>query len=94
MSETSGLTPDDIAILWYGAIFQLTAKPPVPVSCSYLAAWGNYTKDGSVIVSRNWDLDDAVMPFTKWYVLTVSGQRTAAMALPPGAPRGCGRRAS
>ncbi len=71
MSETSGLTPDDIAILWYGAIFQLTAKPPVPVSCSYLAAWGNYTTDGSVIVSRNWDLDDAVMPFTRWYVLAV-----------------------
>jgi hypothetical protein len=71
MAETSGLTPDDIAVLYYGAIFQLIAKPPVPVSCSYLAAWGDYTKDGSVVVSRNWDLDDAVMPFTKWYVLTV-----------------------
>jgi hypothetical protein len=71
MSETSGLTPDDIAVLWYGAIFQLTAKPPVPVSCSYLATWGNYTADGSVIASRNWDLDDGIMPFTKWYVLTV-----------------------
>jgi hypothetical protein len=71
MSETSGLTYEDIAILWYGAIFQLTAKPPVPVSCSYLAAWGNFTTDGSVIVSRNWDLDDGVMPFTKWYVLAV-----------------------
>jgi hypothetical protein len=71
MSETSGLTPDDIAILWYGAIFQLTEKPPVPVSCSYLAAWGNYTTDGSVVASRNWDLNDAVMPYTKWYVLTV-----------------------
>ena len=71
MAETSGLTTDDIAVLYYGAIFQLIAKPPVPVSCSYLAAWGDYTKDGSVVVSRNWDLDDAVMPFTKWYVLTV-----------------------
>jgi hypothetical protein len=71
MSETSGLTPDDIAILWYGAIFQLMATPPVPASCSYLATWGDYTADGSVIASRNWDLDDGVMPFTKWYVLTV-----------------------
>ena len=71
MSETSGLTPDDIAVLYYGAIFQLMAKPPVPASCSYLAAWGNYTTDGSVIVSRNWDLDDTVLPYTKWYVLAV-----------------------
>ncbi|MDO9324446.1 MAG: C45 family peptidase, partial [Methanoregula sp.] len=71
MSETSGLTPDDIAVLYYGAIFQLMATPPVPASCSYLAAWGNYTTDGSVIVSRNWDLDDTVLPYTKWYVLAV-----------------------
>ena len=71
MSETSGLTPDDIAVIWYGAIFQLMTKPPVPASCSYLATWGNYTADGTVIASRNWDLDDDVMPFTKWYVLTV-----------------------
>ena len=71
MSETSGLTPDDIAVLYYGAIFQLMATPPVPASCSYLATWGNYTTDGSVIVSRNWDLDDSVTPYTKWYVLAV-----------------------
>ena len=71
MSETSGLTPDDIAVIYYGAIFQLMATPPVPASCSYLAAWGNYTTDGSVVASRNWDLDDAVLPYTKWYVLAV-----------------------
>jgi len=71
MSETSCLTPDDIAVLYYGAIFQLMATPPVPASCSYLATWGNYTTDGSVIVSRNWDLDDSVTPYTKWYVLAV-----------------------
>jgi len=72
MSETSGLTPDDIAVLYYGAIFQLMTTPPVPASsCSYLAVWGNYTTDGSVIASRNWDLDDGVTPYTKWYVLTV-----------------------
>lgn len=70
MSETSGLTPDDIAVLYYGGVFFLVA-PPVPPSCSYLAAWGDYTTDGSVVVSRNWDLDDTVLPFTKWYVLAV-----------------------
>ena len=70
MSETSGLTLDDIAVLYYGGVFYLIA-PAVPASCSYLAAWGNYTTDGSVVVSRNWDLDDTVLPFTKWYVLAV-----------------------
>lgn len=71
MSETSGLTEEDVAILYYGGIFQLMTKPPVPASCSFLAAWGNYTTDGSVVASRNWDLDDDVMPYTRWYVLTV-----------------------
>ena len=88
MSETSGLTREDIAILYYGAIFQLMAKPPVPVSCSYLAAWGNYTADGSVIASRNWDLDDAVMPFTKWYVLAVYRPSDGSNAVATWSPAG------
>jgi len=70
MSETSGLTPDDISVLYYGGALYISAAP-VPLSCSYLAAWGNYTTDGSVVVSRNWDLYDHVLPFTKWYVLAV-----------------------
>ena len=32
---------------------------------------GDYTTDVFVVVSRNWDLDDHVSPFTRWYVLTV-----------------------
>ncbi len=88
MAETSGLTEDDIAVLWYGAIFQLMTKPPVPVSCSYLAAWGDYTTDGSVIVSRNWDLDDDVMPFTKWYVLTVYRPTDGSNAVATWGPAG------
>jgi hypothetical protein len=74
MSETSGLTYDDIATLYYGPIFLLIAgsnPEPVPASCSYLATWGDYTTDGAPVVSRNWDLVDTVMPFTKWYVLVV-----------------------
>lgn len=72
MSETSGLSPEDIAVIYYGPIFLLTTAPaPSSASCSYFAAWGNYTTDGSMVVSRNWDLDDMVMPFTKWYVLAV-----------------------
>ena len=70
MSETSGLTPDEIGVLYYGGVLYLVA-PPVPVSCSYLATWGEYTKDGSMVVSRNWDLNDSVLPFTQWYVLAV-----------------------
>ncbi len=43
----------------------------MPAGCSYLAVWGNYTKDGSVIVSRNWDLPDLVNKFNPYYVLAV-----------------------
>ncbi len=71
MAETSGLTPDDIFLLYNGLIYTLLL-PPVPASCSYLAVWGNYTTDGSVIASRNYDLDDSLIgPFDKWYVLAV-----------------------
>jgi hypothetical protein len=89
MAETSGLTPDDIAVLYYGAIFQLMATPPVPASsCSYLAVWGNYTTDGSVIASRNWDLDDGVTPYTKWYVLTVYRPTDGSNAVATWSPAG------
>lgn len=88
MSETSGLTPDDIAVLYYGAIFQLMATPPVPASCSYLATWGDYTTDSSVVVSRNWDLDDTVLPYTKWYVLAVYRPTDGSNAVATWSPAG------
>jgi len=89
MAETSGLTEDDIAVLWYGAIFELMAASPVPPpSCSYLATWGEYTPDGSVIVSRNWDLDDAVLPLTRWYVLTVYRPTDGSNAVATWSPAG------
>lgn len=71
MAETSGLQPEDILLLYNGLIYTIIL-PQANASCSYLAVWGNYTTDGSVIASRNWDLDDSlVSPFDKWYVLAV-----------------------
>ena len=71
MAETSGLAPEDMILIYNGLIFSLIL-PPVQPSCSYMAIWGNYTPDGSVVVSRNWDLDDSpIVPFNKWYVLAV-----------------------
>jgi len=71
MAETSGLTKDDILILYDGLMIVLTSAES-PASCSFMAAWGNYTADGSVVASRNWDLSDSlIVPFNKWYVLTV-----------------------
>ena len=67
IAETSGLTEDDVRALYYGAVFYLYG----PSSCSFLAAWGNYTTDGSVVVSRNWDLPDSVSVFDPYYVLAV-----------------------
>ena len=67
MAETTGLTEEDIAILYYGPAFYLM----MPAGCSYLAVWGDYTTDGSVVISRNWDLPDLVSPFDPYYVLAV-----------------------
>lgn len=92
MAETSGLTYDDIAFLYYGPIFLLLASSnpqPVPASCSYLAAWGDYTTDGFPVVSRNWDLADSIMPLTEWYVLAIyrptDGSNSIATWSPAGA---------
>ncbi|MDD1719038.1 MAG: C45 family peptidase [Methanoregulaceae archaeon] len=70
MAETSGLTVDDFLVLYNGPALYLTL-PRVSASCSYLAAWGDYTKDGSAVVSRNWDLGDVMLPFVPWHVLVV-----------------------
>lgn len=89
MSETSGLTPEDVAIVYYGPVLLLTTRPvSSPASCSYLATWGNYTTDGSMVVSRNWDLDDVVTPLTKWYVLAVYRPADGSNAIATWSPAG------
>jgi hypothetical protein len=67
MAETTGLTEEDISILYYGPAMYIS----MPAGCSYLTVWGEYTTDGSVIVSRNWDLPDLLEPFNPYYVLAV-----------------------
>jgi hypothetical protein len=67
MAETTGLTEEDLSILYYGPALYIS----MPAGCSYLAVWNNYTTDGSVIVSRNWDLVDFVNKFNPYYVLAV-----------------------
>ncbi|MCG6537786.1 MAG: hypothetical protein L7F78_24485, partial [Syntrophales bacterium LBB04] len=52
-------------------------------NCSGLIAWGEYTKDGSTIAARNWDLSTkALEPFQKFFTVAVfnpvgSGQGVA-----------------
>jgi hypothetical protein len=71
MAETSDLLPEDILLIYLGIVYSY-GLPPANASCSYLAVWGNYTTDGSVIASRNWDHEDSIItPFNKWYVLAV-----------------------
>ena len=67
MAEVTGLTEDDAYVLYYGPILYLTT----PYACSYLAVWDEYTVNGSVVVSRNWDTADELEPFNPYYVLAV-----------------------
>ncbi len=67
IAEVTGLTEDDAYVLYYGPILYLTT----PYACSYLAVWDEYTVNGSVVVSRNWDTSDELKPFNPYYVLAV-----------------------
>lgn len=70
MSETSGLTMDEVLILNAGMILLTDAVladhlPGLPDDgmdgCSGIGVWDQYTEDGSVIFGRNWDVDRASM---------------------------------
>ena len=73
MSETSGLTYDDIAVLYYGGglLSHCASRPGLVLVPCRMGRLHNDGSGESVVVSRNWDLDDSVLPFTKWYVLAV-----------------------
>jgi hypothetical protein len=71
MAETSGLTKEDAEVLYYGPVFYIALPNLTRSSCSFLAAWGNYTPDGTLIASRNWDLPDLFSIFDPYYVLVI-----------------------
>lgn len=67
MAETTGMSVEDIEVLYYGLIIYIYGGS----SCSFLAAWGDYTPDGTLVVSRNWDLPDSVSVFDPYNVLVI-----------------------
>jgi hypothetical protein len=71
MAETSGLTKEDAEALYYGAVLYFALPNTTETSCSFLAVWGNYTPDGTLIVSRNWDLMDLFSVFDPYYALVI-----------------------
>jgi hypothetical protein len=70
MAETTNLTEEDLELLYEGPIFFIALKKLTP-GCSFLAAWGDYTRDGSVVLSRNYDLPDLLADFNQYYTLAV-----------------------
>lgn len=70
MSETSGLTMDEVLVVHAGMILltdailadQLPGLPDAATSgCGGIGVWDQYTEDGRVIFGRNWDIDRASM---------------------------------
>lgn len=71
MAETSGIAEEDVKVLYYGPVLFVALPNLTRASCSFLAAWGNYTPDGALVVSRNWDLPDIFLIFNPYYVLVI-----------------------
>lgn len=70
MAETTGRAQEDVALLFEGPIF-FARLPGVQPGCSFLAAWGNYTPDGSIVLSRNYDQPDVLSVFDPNHTLVV-----------------------
>jgi len=71
MAETSGIAEEDVEVLYYGPVLFVALPNLTRASCSFLAAGGNYTPDGTLVVSRNWDLPDIFLIFNPYYVLVI-----------------------
>ncbi len=59
ISETSGMNEDEVMVLNAGMILltiQILSGAP-PSACSGVAAWNEYTPDGTLVFGRNWDID-------------------------------------
>jgi hypothetical protein len=68
MGETSGLGADKQIIFCQILIPLIMGKE----GCSGLMAWGEYTKDGSTVIGRNWDLPgSALVPYQKFMNIAV-----------------------
>jgi len=70
IAETSGLSAAEVDVLYEGPIVYLTTFG-AKAGCSFMAVWGNYTQDGSVVLSRNYDLPNVFSAFYPYYTLTV-----------------------
>ncbi|GAA5262782.1 C45 family peptidase [Methanocalculus sp.] len=70
IAEMSDLSVDEVNILYQGPIVYLTTFG-AKAGCSFMAVWGDYTPDGSVVLSRNYDLPDVFSVFYPYYTLTI-----------------------
>ena len=71
MAETSGLTVEELEILYMEVCVVMSAVLQTEPACSFMAVWGNYTNDGSVVLSRNYDMPDVISPYYPYYTLVV-----------------------
>jgi len=68
MGETSGLGADKQIIACQILIPLVMGEE----GCSGLMAWGEYSKDGSTVIGRNWDLPGKVLePYQKFMTVSV-----------------------
>jgi len=74
ISQTSGLTFDETLVLNAGMLLLSNAilggEPPS--ACSGIGVWDGYTKDGTLIFGRNWDIDrKAMSPYMRYLAVVV-----------------------
>lgn len=67
ISETSGLSVDELMVL-EGTEMYVVLKDSLG-GCSYVAAWGNYTPDGTLVLGRNYDWGHSMNNYVNVMVL-------------------------
>lgn len=72
IAETSGLGWEDTLILNSGMMsLSVAVLAGAPSGCSGVAAWGDYTPDGTLVFGRNWDIDRSALLRYMKYLATV-----------------------
>ena len=69
IAETSGMELEKLLVL--NELITLAHLMGPPVDCSYIATWGDYSADGTMVTGRHWDYPEFYKIFSDFLTVTI-----------------------